>query len=233
MIGSVTKIPLVENVWIHYYISMPYFPARVKHIPTKRIFDLLFSSAALIVLMPFLLILALFVAGSTKSSPIYRHRRIGRGGRPFTCYKFRSMRRGADRQLAEILERDPLLKEEWERTRKLKRDPRVTRLGRFLRKSSLDELPQFINVLKGDLSVVGPRAVEMVEIENHFGPAAEKILTIRPGLTGLWQVSGRSNTSYRKRIRFDETYVERRSLLLDLRIVLKTIPLLFNGRGAY
>jgi undecaprenyl-phosphate galactose phosphotransferase len=143
------------------------------------------------------------------------------------------MYKGADQKLSQLLDSNIHLKMEWERSQKLKRDPRVTPIGRFLRKNSLDELPQFINVLKGDLSVVGPRAAELVEIENHFGPAAEKILTIRPGLTGLWQVSGRSDTSYGKRIFFDQAYVERRSLLMDMKIVLKTIPLLFNGKGAY
>lgn len=211
----------------------PYFPARIKHIPTKRIFDVLFSLSALSLLLPVLIPLALFVTVSTRATPIYRHRRVGRGGRPFTCYKFRSMKKGADTQLVELLQNDLQLKEEWERTRKLKDDPRVTKFGRFLRKSSLDELPQFINVLKGDLSVVGPRAVELEEIENHIGEAAEKILTIRPGLTGLWQISGRSDTSYKKRIDFDRTYVDRRSLWMDLQIVAKTIPLMFNGKGAY
>jgi undecaprenyl-phosphate galactose phosphotransferase len=138
----------------------------------------------------------------------------------------------ADQQLKELLEKDPQLKKEWEEKRKLKKDPRITRIGNFLRKTSLDELPQFWNVLKGDLSVVGPRAVVMEEIEQHFKERALHILTVRPGLTGLWQVNGRSLTTYRERLELEEAYVKNRNFLLDLKIVAKTVPIMINTRGA-
>ncbi len=213
--------------------SQIYLPHSIKHIPSKRIFDILFSGLVIVLLSPIFLSLALISILSTSSSPIYCQKRVGRGGKLFTCYKFRTMRRGADQELEELLQRDPALKEEWLATRKLRRDPRITRLGRFLRQSSLDELPQFFNVLKGDLSVVGPRAVVPDEIESHVQKNAKEILKIRPGVTGLWQVSGRSDLSYHGRISFDMAYLERRNLLMDLKIVFKTVPLLFNWRGAY
>ena len=143
------------------------------------------------------------------------------------------MYRDADKRLKEILEADPELQDEWNKTYKLKKDPRITLIGRLLRRTSLDELPQFWNVLKGDLSVVGPRPVVQEEINQHFGVKAYKILSIRPGITGIWQVSGRNDTSYETRIKMDEQYVDKHSLLLDLKLVLMTIPCMISSRGAY
>jgi undecaprenyl-phosphate galactose phosphotransferase len=135
--------------------------------------------------------------------------------------------------LRELLSQDPDLKKEWEQNHKLKKDPRITYVGNFLRKTSLDELPQFWNVLKGDLSVVGPRPVPHCELVKCYGPKAAKILSIRPGLTGLWQISGRNNTCYSTRIKLDETYVDTHSLALDCQIVAKTLPALLGSKGAY
>jgi exopolysaccharide production protein ExoY len=208
-------------------------PFKVKHIPIKRTFDILFSLLILVFLLPFFLIMLLAIRLTSKGKAIYSHERIGRGGKPFNCYKFRTMYRNADQRLQEILESDPQLREEWQKSFKLKNDPRITPIGKILRKTSFDELPQFWNVLKGDLSIVGPRPVVKEEINQYFGVKAYKILSVRPGITGLWQVSGRSDTSYETRIHLDEKYVDNHSLLLDLKLVLKTIPCMVRSKGAY
>lgn len=205
----------------------------VKRNFTKRLFDILFSIGAIVIMLPLLLICALAIAFTSKGPIIYGHKRIGRGGKPFTCYKFRTMYQDADKRLKELLESNILLNDEWNRSHKLKNDPRVTAIGRFLRRTSLDEFPQFWNVLRGDLSVVGPRPVVREELIKFYGSNASAVLQVRPGLTGLWQVSGRSETSYEKRVQLDLEYVEKSSLLLDLTIVAKTIPALLNSRGAY
>lgn len=206
---------------------------KIQRFPVKRAFDLAFSLSFLVVFSPLYLLIALLIRLTSKGKAIYSHERIGRGGKPFKCYKFRTMYTDADTRLEELLRSDPALADEWFRAFKLKNDPRVTPLGRLLRKSSLDELPQFWNVLKGDLSIVGPRPVIQEEINNHFGVKAYKILSIRPGLTGLWQVSGRSDTSYETRIKLDEKYVDDHSLFLDLKLIFKTIPCMIRSKGAY
>lgn len=207
---------------------------KIKHIPIKRGFDILFSSVCLLIGSPIYLVTALLIFITSPGKVIYSHERIGRGGKTFRCYKFRSMYADADQRLKEILESDSLLREEWKKNYKLKNDPRITPIGSFLRKTSLDELPQFWNVLKGDLSVVGPRPVVKEEIEKYFCVKAYKIFSIRPGLTGLWQVSGRSDIKcYQKRIQMDEYYVDNHSLLLDLKLIAKTIPAILFSKGAY
>lgn len=205
----------------------------VKHHPAKRIFDIFFSLTVLMLGIPIFLLIALAIKLSSKGSPIYSHLRIGRGGRPFKCYKFRTMYQDADNRLKEILDNDPIKKEEWDRRHKLLDDPRVTPIGKFLRKTSLDELPQFWNVLIGDLSVVGPRPVIFHELQTHFGEKAAKILSMRPGMTGVWQVSGRNDTSYETRVHLDEHYIDNRSMLMDIRLICKTIPCMFTKKGAY
>jgi exopolysaccharide production protein ExoY len=188
---------------------------------------------AFIFTAPILIAIATMIKLSSPGYVIYSHERIGRGGRPFRCYKFRTMYADADKRLKDLLASDSLLRAEWEKKFKLKNDPRITPIGAFLRKTSLDELPQFWNVLKGDLSVVGPRPVVKEEMEKHFGQKAAKILSIRPGLTGLWQVSGRSDTSYQERIDLDEKYINSQSLWLDIALIAKTIPAMISSRGAY
>lgn len=212
-------------------MTMPLqFP--IRSIPAKRIFDILFSLGALAVLSPILLLIAIAIRYSSKKV-IFSHERVGRGGRTFKCYKFCSMYPNAEQRLKELLEQDPMLKMEWEQKFKLKNDPRITPIGAFLRKTSLDELPQFWNVLIGDLSVVGPRPVVKAEVMKHLGASAPKILSIRPGLTGIWQVSGRSNTSYADRISMDLQYIESHSLFLDLKLIVKTFPAMIWPNGAY
>jgi len=206
---------------------------QIKHRTVKRLFDIAFSLTILGLLSPVFFLIALAIKLGSKGPVVYAHKRIGRGGKVFNCYKFRTMYPDADIRLKEILEKDPELKIEWETSYKLKNDPRVTPIGSFLRKTSLDEFPQFWNVLKGNLSVVGPRPVVLDEIIKHYGEKAAKVLSIRPGLTGLWQVSGRSDTSYTKRILLDEEYVNNQSLALDIKLVLKTIPAMLSSKGAY
>ncbi len=206
----------------------------VKHIPIKRGFDILFSFLCLSIGAPVYLIIAFFIFVTSPGKVIYSHERIGRGGKPFRCYKFRSMYANADQRLKYILAATPQLKEEWEKNYKLKKDPRITPFGAFLRKTSLDEIPQFWNVLKGDLSVVGPRPVVKDELNKYYQIKAYKILSIRPGLTGIWQVSGRSNIqSYDTRIQMDEFYVDHHSFLLDMKLIAKTIPAMLFSKGAY
>jgi exopolysaccharide production protein ExoY len=205
----------------------------VKHIPLKRFFDVIFSAVAVILFSPLFLIIAIAVRLSSPGKIIYAHERIGRGGKRFRCYKFRTMYSDADLRLSEILKNNPAMRQEWESFFKLKKDPRVTPLGSFLRRTSLDEFPQFFNVLKGDLSVVGPRPCVKNEVETRLGERALKILSIRPGLTGLWQTSGRSDTSFEERLILDEHYVDNRNLLLDIKLIAKTIPAMIWPRGAY
>lgn len=217
-----------------FNVSMIPLNCDVKHIPIKRGFDIIFSLLCLLLGAPLYLLIALFIFITSPGKVIYSHERIGRGGKPFRCYKFRSMYMNADQQLKNILMQNPALKEEWERTYKLKKDPRITPFGAFLRKTSLDELPQFWNVLKGDLSIVGPRPVVKEEIERYYHFKAYKIFSIRPGLTGPWQVSERSNIScYERRIQLDEYYVNHHSFLLDLKLIAKTIPAMILSKGAY
>ncbi len=206
---------------------------KIKHRAIKRIFDIVFSLSILVLFLPVFAIIALIVAVTSKGPVVYAHSRIGRGGKKFGCYKFRSMYFDADKRLHELLKNNPELKNEWEKNFKLKNDPRITPIGSFLRKTSLDEFPQFWNVLKGDLSVVGPRPVIQDEIVKYYGDKAAFVLSIRPGLTGLWQVSGRSNTSYDVRVSLDEEYINKQSLALDIKLVLKTIPAMLTSRGAY
>lgn len=219
------------DTWVESY-AYP-LPSEVKHNAAKRLFDLFFSSAMLLLLLPILILIAFLILVTSPGKIIYGHRRIGRGGKPFYCYKFRTMYSDSSERLRELLEKNPEKRVEWESTFKLKDDPRVTPVGRFLRRTSLDELPQFWNVLMGDLSVVGPRPVVEEELAIHFKDKAEKILTIRPGVTGLWQVSGRSDTSYALRVSLDELYVDSGSLWMDLSLIFKTIKCVVIGKGAY
>ena len=206
---------------------------RIMHSPLKRTFDIVFSLGALTVLSPVFLGISAAIRLSSPGAAVYKHTRIGRGGRQFSCYKFRSMYIDADERLNELLESDSELREEWSERHKLSDDPRITPLGNFLRKSSLDELPQFWNVLRGDLSVVGPRPLVQMEISQRLGRKAVKILSIRPGLTCFWQTSGRSDTTYAQRIQLDEKYVEDRNLWVDVQLIARTIPAMIFSRGAY
>ena len=203
-----------------------------KRRPCKRAFDLFFSTLFLILCAPLFALIACLISLTSEGPILYFQERIGRKGKPFCCYKFRTMYADAEERLQSVL-LDEEYRREWESSRKLKQDPRITPLGRFLRCSSLDELPQFWNVLKGDLSIVGPRPVVQEELLEYYGAKAEKILSIRPGITGMWQVFGRSDTCYQTRIMLDEKYVESATFVLDLKLILLTIPTILTRRGAY
>lgn len=210
------------------------FQFQIRHIPLKRIFDLLFSLMCLLLGAPLFLLIGALIYFTSPGKILYAQLRLGRGGVPFRCYKFRTMHPDADKRLQDLLAMHPELRKEWEETFKLKQDPRITPIGAFLRKTSLDELPQFWNVLKGDLSIVGPRPIVKEEAEKFFREKISKILSVRPGVTGLWQVSGRSNIScYYTRIALDEFYVDNQSFLFDLRLIAKTIPAILFSKGAY
>jgi undecaprenyl-phosphate galactose phosphotransferase len=199
----------------------------------KRLFDLCFATAVVVLLAPLYALLALLVKLDSEGPVFYSAKRIGKNGVIFDCHKFRTMRVGADDILETILRNDSEAAAEFAAIQKLKNDPRITRFGRFLRKTSLDELPQFFNVLKGDMSVVGPRPIGPEELVR-YGDWTENLLAVRPGVTGHWQVSGRSNTTYDERVALDMHYLRNWSLSEDLRIVLKTFRTVVNKtNGAY
>ncbi|MCX7881605.1 MAG: sugar transferase [Brevinematales bacterium] len=199
----------------------------------KRTIDIVGALTGLILLSPLLAVVAFLIKLSSPGKVIYRQQRIGKNGKPFFLYKFRSMYPDAEERLREILANDPQAREEWETKRKLSRDPRITPIGNFIRKTSIDELPQLWNILKGDLSIVGPRPVSAEEIEKFYKEYKVYYFSVSPGLTGLWQVSGRSNTDYAYRVQTDVWYVENWSLWLDIVIILKTFEVLLKREGAY
>ncbi len=199
----------------------------------KRAFDIVFSIILLPFLLPFMAIIGVAIKLDSKGPIFFSHERIGYNGKSFKILKFRSMYVDADRRLKEILESDPLARKEWERNFKLKNDPRVTKIGKFLRKTSLDELPQIFNVLLGQMSFVGPRPVVKDEIEKYYRDKAEFYFRVKPGITGLWQVSGRSDTDYDFRVKLDVWYVLNWSFWLDIILIIKTIKCVIKGEGAY
>lgn len=200
---------------------------------TKRIIDIIGSIIGILILIPTTLIiyLARKVLKEDKGPLFYEQLRYGKNGKVFKLYKFRSMCIGADKKLKEYLENNDEAREEFEKTHKLQNDPRITKIGNFLRKSSLDELPQMINILKGDMSFVGPRPVVEKEVEE-YGTNKDKFLSVRPGLTGYWQVNGRSNTTYEERMKMELYYVDNCSLWLDIKIFFKTFITVFKKEGA-
>ena len=200
----------------------------------KRIGDVIFSLLVLTLGSPIFILIGILVKFSSSGPVFYIQKRVGRNYREFGCIKFRTMYKNADELLPNLLEKYPLMRKEFEKDFKLRHDPRITKLGRFLRRSSLDELPQFLNVLKGEMSVVGPRPIVSKEI-NKYSIFMEEVISVRPGLTGLWQVSGRNNLSYNKRVQLDLVYARNRNLILDLEIILLTLGVLLfpMDRGAY
>ncbi|MDZ8185855.1 MAG: sugar transferase [Nostoc sp. ChiSLP02] len=200
----------------------------------KRLFDIVFSLSVLILFFPVYLILALLIALSSEGPIFYVQERVGKNYKPFNCIKFRTMVSNADEILVQMMETSPQLRQEFESSFKLKQDPRITKIGKFLRITSLDEFPQFWNVLKGDMSVVGPRPLVAEELPK-YGYHIDEILTIRPGITGLWQVSGRNDIPYPRRVQIDLYYVKCRNLWLDLWIILKTVDVVIlpKNNGAY
>lgn len=208
-------------------------PGRKSGLPvSKLVFDKLFAAAALITLAPLILGIAVAIRVKGGGPVFFTHPRIGMHGRTFACIKFRTMRPDSEQEMEDWLRVDPIARDEWSEQRKLERDPRVDRIGYLLRSTSLDELPQFWNVLRGDMSIVGPRPITADEAAK-YGEYYADYISARPGLTGIWQVSGRSDTSYDRRVALDVSYIRNRSMMQDLRITLRTVGVVLLGRGAY
>jgi lipopolysaccharide/colanic/teichoic acid biosynthesis glycosyltransferase len=221
----------VEHVSRHATAAAAVPTPRVIYAFAKRAVDIGLSILALIVLSPVLLIIALAIGLDSGLPILYRCERIGRYGQPMIVLKFRTMRDGSHRHLEELLTADEEKRLEYGRRRKLRDDPRRTRVGALLRRTSLDELPQLVNVVAGKMSLVGPRPYFPGELASR--PEASEILRVRPGMTGLWQVNGRSDRTFEERIGLDVDYVRRRSPVLDAVIVLRTFAAVISGRGAY
>jgi lipopolysaccharide/colanic/teichoic acid biosynthesis glycosyltransferase len=198
----------------------------------KRLLDLTVAVILLLPAIPFSAFIALAIVLDSRGPVFFAHSRIGKGNRQFRLWKFRTMVKDADTVLERYLSEHPDLQAEWLETHKLRNDPRVTRVGRLLRRSSLDELPQLLSVLAGEMSMVGPRPIVADEVPK-YGPLFDLYLQMRPGLTGLWQSSGRTDMSYRTRLALDLRYMQERTLWLDLKVLLKTIRVVVLGHGAY
>lgn len=196
----------------------------------KRTFDILVSGLSLVLLSPIFLILIILIKLDSKGKAFYRHKRIGKNGEIIYLYKFRSMYSDSKERLEELL-KDPKIKKEWEENYKLDHDPRITKIGNILRKTSLDELPQLLNILNGDMSIVGPRPVIEEELEK-YGLYKQKFLSVTPGLTGWWACNGRSCTSYEDRMKLELYYVDHRSIKLDLKVIYKTFISVIKRDGA-
>ena len=198
----------------------------------KALVDIIVTVVALVISAPLIPLITLLIKLDSKGPVFYRQTRYGKDGKPFEAWKFRTMVENAEVVLEEFLAKHPELKDEWDRDQKLRNDPRVTRLGKFLRKTGLDELPQIFNVIKGEMSIVGPRPIVQGEIKK-YGKCYSLYAKVKPGITGLWQVSGRNDVSYEERVALDAYYVRNWSVWLDLYILARTVPVASSGKGAY
>ncbi len=200
----------------------------------KSFLDIFLALILSFIGLPFFLFISILIKLSSRGPIFFLQKRIGKNNKPFYCIKFRTMHPEAEDMLKKIMINNKKLREEFQETQKLKNDPRITVIGKFLRKTSLDEIPQFINVLKQEMSIVGPRPI--VEEEKYkYGDVLPKVLSVNPGITGLWQVSGRNNLTYEKRVYLDELYVKNFNFLMDIRIIIRTFGVIFfpMDRGAY
>jgi len=262
MIFIVSKVENVEeviNIGLDKYISiysinnsinLPNYPMEIEIIDNmpilklkdvfisgfeghmKRLLDFTLSLIALIILSPLFIIISLLIKITSPGPVFFKHKRLGLNGKLIEIYKFRTMVVNAQEILDKLLSENPELKKEYEATFKLKNDPRITKIGKFLRKTSLDELPQLFNVLKGELSLVGPRPIVLKEI-NKYGEYGKYLLRVPPGITGLWQISGRNDVDYEERVEMDMQYISNWNLWLDINILFKTIPAVLKRDGAY
>ena len=198
----------------------------------KFIFDWCAALLGSIIFSPVMFGIALWIRKDSPGPVIFKHRRIGQYGKEFSCYKFRTMCVDAKEKLEELLKADPEAKKEWEENYKLKNDPRITRSGKFLRRTSLDELPQIFNVLKGEMSLVGPRPIVAKEI-RYYGKFIEDYYMVRPGITGMWQTGGRNDTGYEQRVRMDSWYVRNWDFWFDIVLLWRTLKVVIKGDGAY
>ena len=199
----------------------------------KRAFDIGFSLAVLVFGFPLFFLCGAAVKCSSYPPVSYAHPRVGKNGKSFGCLKFRTMYTDADQKLKALLTSNPTLLKEWKTYYKLKADPRITPIGKWIRKTSLDELPQFLNVLKGDMSLVGPRPLTQDEVQNYLKEKAPKILSVKPGLTTLWIVKGRNKFTLQERIRLEEFYIDHQSFWLDLKLIFQTFLNMLFPKGAY
>ena len=199
----------------------------------KMFFDYTLTAVGTVAISPLLFYIAYRINKEDPGPIFFAHTRIGKDGKAFPCYKFRSMVVNSKEMLEKHLAENPEAKAEWEREFKLKNDPRITPIGQILRKSSLDELPQIFNVLRGEMSLVGPRPVVQEELDKYYGTAVKEYCSVKPGITGLWQVSGRSDVDYPERVAMDVEYVRTRNLWKDIVILYKTFDVVLNKKGAY
>ncbi len=233
---AASAVPLIHHAPRQHDSHAVHVPVRHSRVrqpgeAAKRLLDIVGALILALLLSPLLLVVGLALARD-RGPIIYSHSRTGRYGRSFGCLKFRTMVPNAEQALRELLHQDPELQREWMRDQKLRNDPRVTTVGRFLRRTSLDELPQLWNVLKGEMSLVGPRPVIREEWQR-YGRRLDTYLEAKPGVTGLWQVMGRSDCCYRRRVALDCYYARKRGLVLDLFILLRTVKVVLLGRGAH
>jgi Undecaprenyl-phosphate galactose phosphotransferase WbaP len=238
VIPDLKGIALINTALFHLFyeeLFLMNIRNNLKSLPNrlvKRLFDVTVSILSMPLLLPLIGIIGTAIRLETPGPAIYSHDRIGKNGKTFRCYKFRTMQKDAEERLREILENNHEVRTEWEKNWKLKDDPRITRIGSFLRKTSLDELPQIFNVIKGEMSLVGPRPYLLREM-NIVEPQLHVICSTKPGITGLWQVSGRSDTGYEQRVKLDAWYVMNWSLWFDIAILFKTIRVVAKTEGAY
>ena len=198
----------------------------------RRILDIVLSALALIFLAPMMLAAAVAIKLQDGGPVLFGQERMGLGGKPFKCWKFRSMVVNAEARLAAVLASSPEARSEWEADHKLRKDPRITMLGRFLRVSSIDELPQLFNIIAGDMSLVGPRPIVPAEVPK-YGRWFSRYMSVKPGLTGLWQVSGRNDVSYRERVALDILFAKRSNFKLYVYIIMMTVPAVLKRSGSY
>ncbi len=238
MLPKIAKLPLINSEFfnsINHKGMALYVKNKLLHKTERNIkmlFDKVLSFILFFLFLPILLPLYAVTYISSGGHPLYKQRRIGKDGKTFNIYKFRTMKIDADAILEEILENDPALKAQWQREFKLKDDPRITKVGKFLRRTSLDELPQIYNVFQGKMSLVGPRPIIKDEIAN-YGEYFDYFTAVKPGITGLWQVSGRNDISYEERVRLDVWYVRNWSMELDVMILVKTAAIVLMRKGSY
>ena len=225
---SINKLP-IENIAL---LTVKNNLALRRNRIIKYIFDMVLTIIGTICISPILLCIAIWIYKDSPGPVIFKHMRVGKGGKEFPCYKFRSMCVDAKEKLEELLKNDPQARAEWERDFKLKHDPRITKSGAFLRKTSLDELPQIFNVLKGEMSLVGPRPIIKEEMKR-YSTHIDDYLMVKPGIAGIWQCSGRSDTTYQERVQMDSWYVRNWSIWLDIMILWQTLKAVFAKKGAY
>jgi len=210
------------------------FNIKLNYLSIKYFSDKLFALIFLIISLPLFLIISILISSTSPGPIFYKHKRLGKLGKSIYCYKFRTMYPNSQISLDQILKTDKRLKNEFYKNFKLKKDPKVTKVGIFLRKTSLDELPQFVNVLKGEMSLIGPRPITLLE-KDKYGIHIKKLLSVKPGISGLWQVCGRSRVSYQERVKLDIDYISKVSFLLDFKIIIKTIIIILfiNPKESY